>query len=66
MQRLKNVIQSMPRTQVVESKTNYLYAEFTMPLRPPSASSIGRTVPVRILRKGQPQDLTVRPVEFAR
>jgi uncharacterized protein (DUF1499 family) len=32
MQRLKNVIQSMARTQVVESKTNYLYAEFTTPL----------------------------------
>jgi S1-C subfamily serine protease len=28
--------------------------------------AIGRTVPVRILRKGQPQDFTVRPVELAR
>jgi S1-C subfamily serine protease len=28
--------------------------------------AIGRAVRVRILRKGQPQDLTVRPVELAR
>jgi S1-C subfamily serine protease len=30
-----------------------------------TGDAIGRAIPVRILRKGRPQDLTVRPVELA-
>jgi uncharacterized protein (DUF1499 family) len=32
MEKLKAVVQAMPRTQVIESKPNYLYAEFSTPL----------------------------------
>ncbi len=32
MQRLKSVVEAMPRTQVIETKPDYLRAEFTTPL----------------------------------
>src|SRR6185436_14104063 len=32
MRRLKAVIESMPRTKVVDSRPDYLYAEFSTPL----------------------------------
>ena len=32
MQRLKAIVQAMPRTQVIDSRADYLYAEFSTPL----------------------------------
>jgi len=32
MKKLKSVVQAMPRTQVVESRPDYLYVEFSTPL----------------------------------
>ena len=32
MQKLRTVVEGMPRTKIIESRPNYLYAEFSTPL----------------------------------